>query len=72
MKQLLKFYGLSELFGFRNYAMTELQVSSIKSQCVKQAFNVMVQYDRCEWLASDLWRRIVNWPRGLTTKLRPQ
>jgi FkbM family methyltransferase len=71
-EELLKFSGLCELFGFRDYAMAVLEASSIKSQRVVEAFNAMVQNDRRERLASSRWRRIVNRLVRRATKLWPE
>lgn len=59
---LLKFAGLCELYGFRDYAMAVLENSTLKSERKSEALEEMVQNDQKERTASSdrLWRRIAN------------
>jgi len=71
-EELLKFAGLCELFGFRDYAMAALETSSMRSPRISKAFDAMVQNDRRERSSSGLWRRIAHRLLGRTTKLWPR
>ena len=71
-EELLKFAGLCELFGFRDYAMAALTVTSIKSQRIAEALDVLLQNDRRDRAENSRWRRIIKRMLGRTTKLWPQ
>ena len=70
--ELLKFAGLCELFGFRDYAMVALENSFFKSTRITEAFDAMVKNDRREKSSRGFWRRVANRLLGRRTKLWPQ
>lgn len=59
-EQLLKFAGLCELFGFRDYAIVALEASTMKSGRTDEAIAIMVQNDRLDRRRNKRWKRIIT------------
>jgi len=70
--ELLKFAGLCELFGFRDYAIAALERSELRSDIVAEAINVLIQNDQWERSAGRRLSMLVNRLLGRASKLWPQ
>ena len=69
---LLKFVGLCELFGFRDYALAVLERTSIKSQRINDALQILIQNNSREKLLNNRWLRLFRRLLGRNVKIWPQ
>jgi FkbM family methyltransferase len=69
--ELLKFAGLCELYGFRDYAIATLESTSLKSANINEALKQLVENDRQDRLARRSWKLILNRLFGYSTRLWP-
>jgi FkbM family methyltransferase len=69
---LMKFAGLCELFGFRDFAIAALETSHLKSNNITQAITLLVRNDQRDRSELSRWKQIVNRMLGRATKLWPQ
>lgn len=70
--ELLKFAGLCELFGFRDYAMAALESTPRQSENTTEALRQLAENDQRDRSAHRRWRQIANRLFGRVTKLWPQ
>ena len=68
---ILKFVGLCELFGFRDYALAVLERCSNKSKRTEAAYRMMVNNDSHEKFWNRRWFRLLNRVLGREAKPWP-
>ena len=68
---LLKFAGLCELFGFRDYSLAALSASPFTSQRVSKSIEILAQNNHQDKYESRLWRRIQRRLLGKRNRLWP-
>lgn len=72
VEELLRFAGLCELFGFRDYALAALEGSEFRSDLVSQAIDELIKNDRWERSIGRRLGMIVDRIFRRTSRLWPQ